>query len=242
MKRKWKIGVSAVCAAVALTVVFAAAAGNEGDPLVTLSYLQKIFTPKVQSMVDETVAKDREQIKTDVNAAIQDWDAKVSEAVENALKETKPEEPASFAAANLAEGASLNLKAGCEFVVRSGSPVCSVALIDQTDGSTLGAGEKTVVNHLYLAVEDCVLSAPPITVTGTVTAGPLNVRSGAGTGYGILGQLQKGDAVTVESENINGWYMVTSGGLAGYASASYIKVNPATGSGPATLMIRGTYQ
>lgn len=242
MKKKWKIGVLAVCAAVALTVAFAAAAGSENDPLVTLSYLQKIFTPKVQSMVDDTVAKDREQIKTDVNAAIEEWDAKVNEAVEKTLQETKPEEPASFNTANMAEGSTLNLSAGCEFVVRSGSPVCNAALIDQTDGTVLPAGEKTVANHLYLAAENCVLSAPAITVTGTVTAGPLNVRSGAGTGYSILGRLQKGDAVTVESENINGWYMVSSGGLAGYVSASYIKTDPATGSGPATLLIRGTYQ
>ena len=81
MKRKWKIGVLAVCAAVALTGVFAAAAGSENDPLVTLSYLQNIFTPKVQSMVDESVTKDREQIKTDVDATIQEWEVKINQAV-----------------------------------------------------------------------------------------------------------------------------------------------------------------
>jgi len=240
MKRKWKIGALAVCAAVALTGVFAAAAGSEGDPLVTLSYLQNIFTPKVQSMVDESVAKDREQIKTDVDATIQEWETKINQAVEDTLKAEKVEEPASFVPLNMAEGTTITLKAGCEFIVRSGAPVCSASLIDQTSGSTLSAGEKTVPNHLYIAMADCTLSAPAITVTGTVTNGPLNVRSGAGTGYSILGQLQKGNTVTIEGE-LNNWYMITSGGLAGYVAASYVNVNTATGSGPASLLIRGDH-
>lgn len=238
MKGKWKIAVLAVCAAVALTGVFAAAAGSENDPLVTLSYLQNIFTPKVQNMVDEAVVADREQIKTDVDAAIEEWDTKINEAVEAAKQESKPEEPASFESLNMAEGTTITLKAGCEFIVRSGAPICNTALIDQTSGTVLAAGQKTTANHLYLAAGDCTLSAPAITVTGVVTNGPLNVRSGAGTGYSILGQLQTGSVVTIERE-VNNWYMITSGGLAGYVAASYVKVNPATGSGPATLMIRG---
>jgi len=240
MKRKWKIGALAVCAAVVLTGVFAAAAGSEGDPLVTLSYLQNIFTPKVQSMVDESVSKDREQIKTSVDATIQEWETKINQAVEDTLKAEKVEEPASFIPLNMAEGTTITLKAGCEFIVRSGAPICSANLIDQTAGTTLHAGEEAVVNHLYIAMENCNLSAPAITVTGTVTNGPLNVRSGAGTGYSILGQLQKGNTVTVEGE-LNNWYMITSGGLAGYVAASYVKVNPATGSGPASLLIRGDH-
>lgn len=240
MKCKWKIGALAVCAAVALTGVFAAAAGSEADPLVTLSYLQNIFTPKVQSMVDESVSKDREQIKTDVNAAIQEWETKIDKAVEDTLAAEKVEEPASFVPLDMAEGTTITLKGGCEFIVRSGAPICSANLIDQTAGSTLRAGEEAVINHLYIAMEDCTLSAPAITVTGTVISGPLNVRSGAGTGYSILGQLQKGSAVTVEGE-LNRWYMITSGGLAGYVAASYVQVNPATGSGPASLLIRGDH-
>lgn len=240
-KSKWKIVIPAVCAAVALTGVFAAAAGSEGDPLVTLSYLKNVFTPQVQTMVDEAVNADHTQIKTEVDAAIQQWDATVSQAVENALQAGTVEEPASFAAASMTEGSTLTIKAGCEIIVRSGAPVCSAALIDQTDGTTLAAGKATVINHLYLAIEDCTLSAPPITVTGQVTAGPLRVRSGGGTGYSILGNLQKGAVVTIESEKVNGWYMISSGGLAGYVSADYISVNPATGSGPATLLIRGDY-
>lgn len=240
MKRKWNIAALAVCAAVALTGVFAAAAGSEGDPLVTLSYLQNIFTPKVQTAVDEAVAKDREQIKVDVNATIQEWEVKINEAVENTLNAEKVEEPATFLPLNMAEGTTITLKAGCEFIVRSGAPICSANLIDQTAGATLHAGEEALINRLYIAMEDCSLSAPAITVTGTVTAGPLNVRSGAGTGYGVLGRLQEGSIVTVEGE-LNNWYMITSGGLAGYVAASYVKVNPATGSGPASLLIRGDH-
>ena len=241
MKGKWKVVIPAVCAVVALTCVFAAAAGSEDDPLITLSYLKNVFTPQVQTMVDEAVNADHTQIKTEVDAAIQQWDATVSQAVENALQAGKVEKPASFASASMAAGSTLTIKAGSEIIVRSGAPVCSAALIDQTTGATLAAGKSTVINHLYLAIEDCTLSATAITVTGKVTAGPLRVRSGAGTSYSILGNLQKDAVVTIEGEKVNGWYMISSGGLAGYVSADYIEVNPATGSGPATLLIRGDY-
>ena len=63
--------------------------------------------------------------------------------------------------------------------------------------------------------------------TGVVTLseGYLNVRSGAGTNYAAVGQLEKGDVVTVTETVQNGnttWYKVQKGSLSGYVSAAYI--------------------
>ena len=64
---------------------------------------------------------------------------------------------------------------------------------------------------------------------GTVTADVLNVRSGAGTGYGKVGSLKKGASVTITGET-NGWYAITAGSVKGYVSAEYIDLAPAGGS------------
>lgn len=241
MKRKWKIAITALCATVALTAVYAAAAGSQDDPLITLSYLKNIFTPQVQTMVDDAVAANTEQNQADLEAAIQAWDEKVSQAVEDAQNSSQAGESASFASVSLASGKTVSLQAGCEIIVRSGSPVCSGPLIDQTSGSVLAAGSAMTANHLYLASDACTVSVPSAAVTGTVNAGPLNVRAGAGSSYSILGTLQEGAVVTIVSDSGNGWYQITGGGLAGYVSASYVDLNPTTSSGSAGLMLRGTY-
>ncbi len=243
MKRKWKIGIAVLCAAVVLTAGFAAAAaGSQDDPLITLSYLKNVFTGQVQTMVDEAVSAGQAQNQASMDAAIQAWDVKVSEAVQNAMNEQVKVEPASFVTVSMASGKTVTLGAGCEVIARSGEPVCSANLIDQTSGTTLKAGEKLTVNHLYLAVESCKISIPTPTVTGVITASPsLSVRAGAGTSYSRLGTLATGTVVTIVDDSVSGWYMITGGGLAGYVSAEYVEVNPTASSGPASFLIKGTY-
>ena len=47
-------------------------------------------------------------------------------------------------------------------------------------------------------------------IRGTVTDGPVNVRSGAGTGYKVIGKLSKGKTITVVTKKTNSkgdtWY------------------------------------
>lgn len=61
---------------------------------------------------------------------------------------------------------------------------------------------------------------------GTVTTngGNLNLRSGASTSYGIIGQLPNGDTVTVISEE-NGWYKVIVPEKEGFVYGGYLKVS-----------------
>ena len=60
--------------------------------------------------------------------------------------------------------------------------------------------------------------------TGTVTATSLNVRSGYGTGYDVIGILSKGDKVEIV-ESKNGWYKIKYKNTYGYISGSYIKLD-----------------
>lgn len=57
-----------------------------------------------------------------------------------------------------------------------------------------------------------------------VNAGPLNVRSGPGTGYDRVGSLNKGTEVTI-LEAVDGWYKVSAGNVVGYVSAQYISLD-----------------
>ena len=65
-------------------------------------------------------------------------------------------------------------------------------------------------------------SVQPEPRQAVVTDGPLNVRSGAGSGYGRVGSLNRGTVVTVTDQSVEGWYGVTHGNLSGYASAQYL--------------------
>ena len=63
----------------------------------------------------------------------------------------------------------------------------------------------------------------------TVTASPsLNVRSGPGTGYSLVGSLATGAQVAVLAEQ-NGWYQVLfpsgSAAVTGWVSASYVTLS-----------------
>lgn len=67
--------------------------------------------------------------------------------------------------------------------------------------------------------------------TPYVATGSVNVRSGPGTSYPILGVLARGDAVS-GGASANGWVQVSYRGSPGYVSAGYLKASTAT-SAPA---------
>lgn len=238
MKRKWKIGLAALCVVGLVTVV--CAAGGPDDPLVTLSYLKNVFTGQVEEMVDQAVAAGQEEVQSEVDSAIRDWDARVSAAIDG-LPQGSGGQDAQFVRLTLQAGQKLTLQAGCELIVTSGSLAGGADLVDETAGATLSAGGTLSANHLYLAGGECVLTIPAGQRTGTVREGPLNVRSGPGSGYSVLGRLAAGAAVTVLDTSNSSWYRISGGGLTGYAAAGYLTLDPAVQTGPVTLMARGAY-
>jgi len=67
------------------------------------------------------------------------------------------------------------------------------------------------------------------TLTGTVVGitSYLNLRSGAGMDYGVIGKLTNGTEVEVIGEE-NGWYQVTVDGQTGYVYSDYLEVTETT--------------
>lgn len=77
---------------------------------------------------------------------------------------------------------------------------------------------------LGMALYHCVTVSNAASVTtGTVntSSSSLNVRSGPGSNYGVIGRVAKGAQVTILGEE-NGWYKITFGTSEGYVSKDYI--------------------
>ncbi|MGG7176859.1 SH3 domain-containing protein [Clostridium paraputrificum] len=60
---------------------------------------------------------------------------------------------------------------------------------------------------------------------GSVSASSLNVRSGAGENFGIVGKLNINTIVEVVDKSSNGWYKIKHGNTYGYVSSKYIRIS-----------------
>ena len=69
--------------------------------------------------------------------------------------------------------------------------------------------------------------ATPADANHRVSASVLNIRSGPGMSYDVIGQLRYGTIVTlnrvIEASDGSTWYAITGNGLSGYAAAQYIR-------------------
>jgi len=258
MKRKWKIAAVVVCVFFLLTVAYAAVsgAGSKNDPLVTLSYLTNIFAPQVEELAEDAVAEQQVENREELEEAIEDWDWRVQQAIEDAG--VSGGGGATYQLVELEAGEILVLGEGCEVLLRSGNAkwTAESLLMDITSGGGLANGKQLAANHMYMALDEGYItvednrpaSTPqPTQTTGTVTDGPLNVRSGPGSGNSVVGTLNKGDTVVILS-TVDGWHQITSGSISGYISADYVDVHeaePAPSEEPepatATFMVRGVY-
>ncbi|HEY8341664.1 MAG TPA: N-acetylmuramoyl-L-alanine amidase, partial [Calditerricola sp.] len=72
----------------------------------------------------------------------------------------------------------------------------------------------------------------PSAKTATVTASRLNVRSGPGTQYAVIGSLPNGTRVTVLEER-TGWWRVQTGSLTGWVASQYLRADTGTPALPA---------
>ncbi|MDR3364458.1 MAG: SH3 domain-containing protein [Clostridiales Family XIII bacterium] len=121
--------------------------------------------------------------------------------------------------------------------LKNGSKVTITGQVSDWWRIDLGSGNSGFVSGAYIKLDADQPSAPPAapaTQAGTVNAPgtTLNVRSGAGMSYAIIGSLKHGDKVTIESES-GSWYKLTYSGKAAYASKAYVKLDSASGSTPA---------
>ena len=90
--------------------------------------------------------------------------------------------------------------------------------------------------YLQEVSEGTVTPAPtPVNKTGKVVniSSSLNIRSGAGTGYSIIGTLYNGQTVNILEKN-GDWYHINHNGVTGYVSAQYLQEVSEGTSTPAT--------
>ena len=102
--------------------------GSESDPLITLSYLEKVLRPELE-----------EQFAAETEAAL--------EAHTGEVDHTKGYTPLTLQA-----GQSLVCEVGCEYLVRSGSAYVSEGWLNVTAGAEVAANDWLMAHNLYMAV------------------------------------------------------------------------------------------
>ena len=179
-KRLILLIVSAVIV-VALSGGLFALAGGEGtatDPLVTKGYLEQVFTPQVEGLIDEAVANAAKAESDKLDGILADYKKQISDLVdqfnpetgselqneayvallEKAVAErlasvevTVPSEAAVFRTVTLTAGQTLYCHEGAEFFLREGSGSSVAGLLDVPAGSVRSNGEALGTNTLYIA-------------------------------------------------------------------------------------------
>ena len=118
------------------TISLAAEVGSEGDPLVTLSYLNDTFLNTILTKVDQKIAARNSQIAQQLGGQSTSGTA------------------ATFTVVTLSKGQVLTGDIGCEVMLRVGTASCvspsSPGLIDESAAVTLNNGGALVQNHLYM--------------------------------------------------------------------------------------------
>ena len=133
-----------VVSALLMGAAIAADPGSEGDPLVTLSYLNSVFLPKVEQLAREQAGGG-------------------SSAGNFTLVELAPGKKLTGTL-----GCELLLRVGSATCSAASSP----GLIDETDGSVLEHGGALQKNHLYMmTIEDRAVVAGGSTVKLMVRGG-----------------------------------------------------------------------
>ncbi|MCD8367825.1 MAG: DUF4366 domain-containing protein [Clostridiales bacterium] len=96
------------------------------------------------------------------------------------------------------------------------------ATAEETEEARVTVSWEALLDEL--SDDDDVNTTAETILTGTVTVDSyLNLRSGAGTDYDVLGQLSSGTQVTVIGEE-DGWYQVTVSELTGYVYSDFLDV------------------
>lgn len=156
-KKTFRTAVCLLLAAVALTAFAALAsggAGSQGDPLVTLSYLNDTFLTQVLEKVDKSLDERSARLQGEIDQQI----ALREQELLGQLSGGSPAAPAaaSYTALVLSAGQTLSGEAGCEILLRSGSAVCVAdsagvpGMVDATSGGSVNNGGALQINHLYL--------------------------------------------------------------------------------------------
>lgn len=176
--KKWSIWLTCVLVAVMMSAglgVIAAEYGSQSDPLVTLSYIEKVLLPNAQKDVDKTVSNAMEEFEdalSDSDKTIQSYIDKklrsfasgdVDEELIDAIAASVLEQAGgsvtagevSWSVIQVPAGSTVVCEVGVQAILRVGQATCVAAgtpgLIDLSNGETLENGGALAANHLYTA-------------------------------------------------------------------------------------------
>ncbi len=152
---------TALCVMLAGTVVaafvaIAAEVGSQGDPLVTLSYLNETFMGQILSKVDEKLLIRDAAMRTELEDRVSRTERDLLLQLGGSVGDAEGGTAVSFTMVTVPDGMTLYGGAGCEVMLRSGKATCfsegksTPGLVDTTDGKTINHGTALTANHLYM--------------------------------------------------------------------------------------------
>ena len=154
-------------------LALASGVGTKDDPLVTVSYINDVFTPSVNKAIDTAIGNKTAEYTNNLNKRYEELVSALKSASGstaftdtfiNAVADaiiTKQNTGVSASGTSdamkkltFASGRTVTLNLGAEVLLRLGSATCVASgtpgLIDSTSGSDLANGKSLVKNHLYL--------------------------------------------------------------------------------------------
>ncbi len=164
MKKTLRIVIILLAAALALGAaalavdVSSAAAGTEEDPLVTLSYLNEVFTTRVTELFHQELEEKQEALQGALEERV------------SALEALEPGEggSADYVVETLYDGQTLVCQRGAELLLRVGEASVLASdtpgLVDTSTTGELNDGEALVKNHLYMVT----INGHGVRASGTV--------------------------------------------------------------------------
>lgn len=163
-KRGVRIGLSTALVVMVLAAVVAVAAdaGSQGDPLVTLSYLRDVFTGQIMEKTDAKLRERNQSLTAELEKKIAGQQPQGQQG--GSSSGTSASAAVTFVPVQLSAGQTLWGSVGCEVMLRSGKAACAAdksaaALVDSTDGSSVGSGGSLKTDHLYMMTADRGITA-----------------------------------------------------------------------------------
>ena len=152
MKKLLRFTMIAAAAAILLFAAAALAAGDDpapggqGDPLVTLSYLEQVYTGYISDQLLQDVETRAQAIEANLEQRIA--------ALEEASREARAVSASTYQLVTLEEGQTLSGDRGIELILRIGEASVaarnSPGLVDATTAGSLEDGQSLEKNHLYM--------------------------------------------------------------------------------------------
>lgn len=155
MKKKMLISLAVVLGIMLVSSVSIMAAnsayGSKDDPLVTQSYLAKIFSRDIEAEISSAIDEGSKTVKAELEQVVQEYEDKIDEKLAPSIVISTSD---IFSVVTLNSGQKLQCGVGTEIMLRVGSAQSNgsdyPALVDSTTGTSLSSGTTMSANHMYV--------------------------------------------------------------------------------------------